>query len=59
MSKNEIIQLQKIKSKLTPVERITLDRIIARRNKAIGTIAILGIWAGCVALIITTVMLML
>lgn len=58
MSKNERIQLQKIKSKLTEVEVITLNRIIQRRNKVIGTIAILGMWAGCVALIIT-VMLML
>ena len=59
MSKNERIQLQKIKSKLTEVEVITLNRIIQRRNKVIGTMAILGMWAGCVALIITTVMLML
>lgn len=59
MSKNERIQLQKIKSKLTPVEVITLNRIITRRNKLIGVLAILGMWAGCVALIITTAMLIL
>lgn len=51
MKESEKVQLQKIKKKLTPVEVITLNKIITRRNKVIGIIMIIAMWTGCIVLI--------
>lgn len=51
MKESEKVQLQKIKKKLTPVEVITLNKIITRRNKVLGIIVIIAMWTGCIVLI--------